>query len=105
MVSQYPHIILIPPGKPGNTPFNTTTARYEPEAPADLIEQSCRYEPSPITRELQLTDGSSVKYKGIVYLPLTAPDIPTGLLVEIVGVVKMQTLYFYRGQLHCMLYL
>jgi hypothetical protein len=70
----------------------------------------CRYEPSPITKEVTLTDGSLVRYKGIAYLPLSTPDIEYQSLITIIDkngnlVVESKTLYFYRGEMNCTLYI
>lgn len=101
-VKQYPHTIILK--------GNSQDALFEdgiwiiPNPEADT-EQPCRYEPATLNRELSLADGVTVKYKGIVYLPLSTPDIAEGLLVEITDVITTKTLYFYRGQMNCTLYL
>lgn len=101
VIKQYPHTIII-------NGF-TDDATYQdgvytiPAAGPD-VQQICRYEPSTLNRELPLADGTSVKYKGIVYLPIDSPDIDNGVLIEIVGVIKAKTLYFIRNEMNCTLY-
>ena len=105
-VRQYPHTITIP-GKAGESILQDGIWQTQPPTPS--VDQACRYEPSPIAREITLADGSLVRYKGVVYLPLSTPDIENQVLVKVtklaVVVVEAKTIYFYRGQMNCTLYL
>lgn len=103
MVTQYPHIIIINP-QPGDALLQNGI--WTTPAPGTPVEQACRYEPSQITRQIKVADGLVITYKGIVFLPLSSPEIQSGVSVNIVGVVEgAKTLYFYRGQLNCSLYI
>lgn len=101
-VKQYPRIIIIPT-IPGETP--KVNGIYQPAAPGTPIRQKCRYEPATRTTEIQLDDGLRVKYIGIVYMPLNAPDIAQGVIIEVENVVKAKSLYFSRDQMNCRLYI
>jgi hypothetical protein len=101
VISQYPHIAIIK-GVSADATYDNGVWNI-PE-PGFETQQACRYEPSTLNRELTLTDGVSVKYKGIVYLPLSSPNIDEGISFEIIGVVTAKTLYFIRNEMNCMLY-
>lgn len=102
MVKQYPHIVTIK-GNSQNALFQN--GKWEIPQPGPDTEQACRYEPSKLNREVEITDGVTLKYTGILYLPLSSPDIEAGVLVEIKGVITAKALFFYRGQLNCTCYL
>ncbi len=103
MVTQYPHIIIIP-GSVDET--YRENGIWKPGASGSDIQQACRYEPSAITKKLAVADGTVIEYKGIVYLPKSTPDIENGSFIEIPGVLeKSKALYFYRGQMNCTLYI
>jgi hypothetical protein len=107
VVLQYPHTIQIP-GPVGNSVYINGAWQTQPRD--EGVNQICRYEPSAIAKEITLTDGSLVRYKGIAYLPLTSPDIEFQSLIKIVDkngnlVVESKTLYFYRGEMNCTLYI
>lgn len=105
MVRQYPHTITITP-QPGNSMY--TNGTWLANAPGSDAEQACRYEPSQIVKKVQVSDGEFLEYKGIVFLPLTSPDIQEGVTIKITEngklIVETKSRYFYRGQMNCTLY-
>lgn len=103
MVTQYPNIILIPGIAPESTYENGEFVTGQPTAE---VAQMCRYEPSTLNRAQPMEDGSVLRLKGICYMPATAPDVSTGVWVEIPGVLpKTKVLFFSRGALDCKVYL
>lgn len=107
MVVQYPDIATIP-GKPGTS--SLVNGVWVPSTPVANITQNGRYEPSTLNREVQLTDGSMAKVKGIFYMPLSGPDVDAGIDFIVVSstgqtILKTKVLFFTRGQLNCRVYL
>lgn len=107
MIVQYPDTATIP-GKPGEATL--INGIWTPATPVSDITQKGRYEPSTLNREVQLVDGSMQKVKGIFYMPLSAPNVDTGIDFEVTNsegdeVLKTKVLFFTRGQLNCRVYL
>lgn len=101
--SQYPAIVIIKVS--GGDGTKNDDGSFTTASPVPDINQACRYEPSTLNRELPVSDGVTIKYKGIIYMPLTAPNIENGSIVSISGVLdKEKALFFNRGQLDCRLY-
>jgi hypothetical protein len=107
MIIQYPDTATMQ-GKPAESTLNNGV--WEPATPVADITQIGRYEPSTLNREVQLTDGSMAKLKGIFYMPVNAPDVDMGVDFQVVNrtgdiVLKTKVLFFSRGQLNCRVYL
>ena len=107
MVTQYPDTIFFQ-SESGESTF--VNGIYTPGAPGQSIQQSGRYEPSTLNREILNTDGISVKIKGIFYMPISSNDIAIGSDIEVKdssgnSIAKTKVLFFTRGQLNCRVYL
>lgn len=103
MVTQYPHTITV-------TILTANAVRdalgnwIQPAVEPAEYQVECRAEPNG-NRMVVLADGSMIQVAFIVYLPLTAPDIPADTLVSISNGAKGKVKQFYRGQLNCRLWL
>lgn len=107
MIVQYPDTATMQ-GKPDESTLNNGV--WQPGTPVAPITQIGRYEPSTLNREVQLTDGSMAKLKGIFYMPVTAADVDNGVDFEVIDrtgdiVLTTKVLFFTRGQLNCRVYL
>jgi hypothetical protein len=103
MVSQYPHtltttILSADAVQDGNGNW------VQPAIEPTTISQACRAEPNG-NSFITLMDGSKYSYAFVVYMPLSAPDIPSDATVTITGVITATVKQFYRGQLNCRLWL
>lgn len=103
VVKQYPHTLVIP-GIAGESTQNEdgTWSTTEPTPP---VNQSCRYEAAGRQNQIKGADGEIYTYTGIVYMPLSAPDIANTIEVTVTGRITAKVIYFYRGQLNCTMYL
>lgn len=110
MVVPYPYILT-------TTILNTDAVRdgngnwVQPAIEPTIISQPCRAEPNG-NSFITLVDGSKYSYAFVVYMPATAPEIPTDVAVTITGTINGNAIeykgtvkQFYRGQLNCRLWL
>lgn len=94
MVSQYPHTItianLIDFEQDGN-------GNFQPEETSLNISKECRCEPAKFNPVLTGTDGQSLAYEWIIYMPAFETQLPFGTEVTLVtqdgtytGTIKRQ---------------
>lgn len=100
---QYPDTLVIPgtpveSQKDENGIWQTQTGTASSEWP-------CRYEPAAITKRVEVADGLVIEYKGVIYTPQNTPRIANGVTVNVTDVIEEEVKYFFKGQLHCMIYI
>lgn len=108
MVNQYPDTGVMP-GITAEAVLGSDGVYSPGDSTPDIIVHG-RYEPSTLNREVQLTDGTIAKVKGIFYMPLSEANVPSGVVITVTDkdgniILKTNVLFFTRGQLNCRVYL
>jgi hypothetical protein len=105
MVKQYPHILKLTITTPAS---QDGSGNWVPGSTSN-VEVSCRFETNAGDAFVKLDQGETVKYDGIVYMPLSDVNIAPGTSVEVLngaevlskGTVKR----FSKGQLNARVWL
>ena len=103
MVKQYPDTLIIP-GQSGDS-YKDEDGNFKTQPSSADVKQDCRYEPSNGTKLVELPDGRKVAYSGIVQLPLSTPNVLAGVKIKVETKIEAEVIYFFRGQLHCKIYI
>lgn len=77
---KYPHILTFV--LTGEGSFGTS-GDFTQSMESETVETNCRFEGNPSGRFISLVNGDQYVYNGIIYFPLEAPTIPTGVMLEV----------------------
>lgn len=77
---KYPHILSFTLTSEGS--FGTS-GDFIQSLDSETIETNCRLEGNPSGSFISLVNGDQYVYTGIIYFPLEAPTVPTGVMLEV----------------------